>query len=153
MKGMCFCNYYCFSPLICSEYNLLLFTAINSKNYSKYYGYGSNIYGHCFFIFGIPHLQGNGFGFFLHFWVRMSADFHFLWWFFIILGRPKYDIICITVTLGYKERLDSEQPGNSETFSLSNFNLSVYFINSKRPGVTQEQFCDDQKVPYHQVRL
>ena len=31
-------------------------------------------------------------------------------------------------------------------------NLPVDFINSEQPGVS-EQFCDDQKVPYHQVRL
>ena len=38
--------------------------------------------------------------------------------------------------------LASEQPGSSEPFSMPN--LSVYFINSKQPGVS-EQFCDDQK--------
>ena len=54
----------------------------------------------------------------------------------------------ITVKLGDKERLDSEQLSNSEPFPVTS--LLVYFINSKQPGVS-EQSCDDQKVPYHQV--
>ena len=53
-----------------------------------------------------------------------------------------------TVKLGDKERLDSEQPGNSEPFPVTN--LPVYFVNSEQAGIT-EQFCDGQKVPYHQV--
>ena len=53
-----------------------------------------------------------------------------------------------TLKLGDKERLDSERPGKSEPFILTN--LPVYFINIEQPGVN-EQFCDDQKVPYHQV--
>ena len=77
-----------------------------------------------FFIFGIPHLL----------YREMGSDF--LWWFFNILGKPKFDI---AVTIGYKERLDSEQPGNSEPFSVPI--LSVYFINIKQTGVS-EQFCD-----------
>ena len=51
------------------------------------------------------------------------------------------------VKLGDKEWLDSEQPGNSEPFPVTN--LPVYFINSEQPGIS-EQFCSDQKVPYHQ---
>ena len=49
-----------------------------------------------------------------------------------------------TVKLGDKKRLDSERPGKSEPFILTN--LPVYFINSEQTGVS-EQFCDDQKVP------
>ena len=55
-----------------------------------------------------------------------------------------------TVKLGDKERLDSEQPGNSEPFPVTN--MPVYIINSEQPGVS-EQICDDEKVPYYQVRL
>ena len=55
-----------------------------------------------------------------------------------------------TVKLGDKERLDSEQPGNSEPFPVTN--MPVYIINSEQPGV-REQICDDEKVPYYQVRL
>ena len=51
------------------------------------------------------------------------------------------------VQLGDKEWLDSEQPGNSEPFPVTN--LPFYFINSEQPGIS-EQFCSDQKVPYHQ---
>ena len=47
-----------------------------------------------------------------------------------------------TVKLGFKERLNKEQLGNSEPFTVTN--LTVYLINS-------EQFCDVQKVPYWQV--
>ena len=39
-----------------------------------------------------------------------------------------------TVKLGDKERPDSEQPGNSEPFTVTN--LPVYFINSEQPGVS-----------------
>ena len=46
------------------------------------------------------------------------------------------------------KRLDSEQPDNSESFPV--VNLLFYFINSEQPGIS-EQFCDGQKVPYHQV--
>ena len=49
-----------------------------------------------------------------------------------------------TVKICNKERLDSEQLGNSEAFPLNN--MPVYLINS-------EQFFDDQKIPYYQVRL
>ena len=42
-----------------------------------------------------------------------------------------------TVKLGFKERLDKEQLGNSEPFPVTN--MPVYLINS-------EQFCDDEKV-------
>ena len=57
----------------------LLFTAINSKKYSKYYGYGRNMYiGALFYHFWDSSLvQGNWVWIF---WgVQMSADFHFLW--------------------------------------------------------------------------
>jgi hypothetical protein len=50
--------------------------------------------------------------------------------------------VSFTVKLGYKDWLDSEQPGNSEPFHMTN--LLVYFINS-------EQLCNNQKVPYHHV--
>ena len=53
-----------------------------------------------------------------------------------------------TVKLGFKERLDKEQIGNSEPFPLTN--LLVYLINSEQIGIS-EQFCNDQKVPYYQV--
>ena len=53
-----------------------------------------------------------------------------------------------TVKLGFKERLNKEQIGNSEPFPVTN--LSVYLINSEEIGIS-EQFCDDQKVPYYQV--
>ena len=55
-----------------------------------------------------------------------------------------------TVKLGDKERLDSEQPGNSEQFPVTN--MPVYIMNSEQPGVSK-QICDDEKVPYYQVRL
>ena len=53
-----------------------------------------------------------------------------------------------TVKLGFKERLNKEQLGNSEPFPVTN--LPVYLINSEQIGIS-EQFCDDQKVPYCQV--
>ena len=56
----------------------------------------------------------------------------------------------VVVKLGNKEQLDSEQLGNSEPFSVTK--LPVYFINSEQPSIS-EQFCDEQKVPYYQVRL
>ena len=49
-----------------------------------------------------------------------------------------------TVKLGFKERLNKEQIGNSEPFTMTN--LPVYIINSEQIGIS-EQFCDDQKVP------
>ena len=52
--------------------------------------------------------------------------------------------------IGDKEWLDGEHPGNSEPFPATN--LPVDFINSEQPGAS-EQFCKDQKVPYHQVWL
>ena len=55
---------------------------------------------------------------------------------------------CAKVKLGDKKWLDCEQPGNSEPFSVTK--LPVYFTNSEQPCVS-EQFCIDQKVPYHQV--
>ena len=55
-----------------------------------------------------------------------------------------------TVKLGFKERLNKEQLGNSEPFPVTN--LPVYLINSEQIGIS-EQFCDDQKVPYYQVWL
>ena len=53
-----------------------------------------------------------------------------------------------TVKLGFKERLNKEQIGNSKPFPVTN--LPVYLINSEQIGIS-EQFCDDQKVPNHQV--
>ena len=44
--------------------------------------------------------------------------------------------------------LDSEQLDKSELFPVTH--LPVHFINSEQLGVS-EQFCDDQKCPYHQV--
>ena len=54
-----------------------------------------------------------------------------------------------TVKLGFKERLNKEQLGNSEPFSVTN--LPVYLINSEQIAIS-EQFCDDQKVSYCQAR-
>ena len=54
------------------------------------------------------------------------------------------------VKLGFKERLDKEQLGNSEPFPETN--MPVYLINSEQIGIC-EQFCNSQKVPYYQVRL
>ena len=48
------------------------------------------------------------------------------------------------VKLGFKERLDKEQIGNSEQFPVTN--LLVYLINSEQIGIS-DQFCDDQKIP------
>ena len=62
------------------------------------------------------------------------------------LCKQEQTVSC-TVKLGYKDWLDSEQPGNSKPFPLTN--LPVYFIKSEKPGVS-EQFCNDQKVTYHQ---
>ena len=45
-----------------------------------------------------------------------------------------------TVKLGFKERLNEEQLGNSEPFT-------VHLIISEQIGF-REQLCDDQKVPY-----
>ena len=58
-----------------------------------------------------------------------------------------------TIKLGFKEWLNKEQIVNSEPYPLTN--LPVYFINtyalcSEQISIS-EQFCDDQKVPYHQV--
>ena len=49
-----------------------------------------------------------------------------------------------TVKLGDKERLDSKQTGNSKPF------CQFTKKNSEQSGVS-EQFCDGQKVPYHQA--
>ena len=53
-----------------------------------------------------------------------------------------------TVKLGFKERLNKEQLGNSEPFPVTN--LPVYLIKSEQISIS-EQFSDDQKVPYNQV--
>ena len=45
-----------------------------------------------------------------------------------------------TVKLGFKERLNKEQLGNSEPFPVTN--LPVFLINSEQIGIS-EQFCDD----------
>ena len=52
-----------------------------------------------------------------------------------------------TVKFDFKERLNKEQIDNSEPFPVAN--LLVYLRIVK----ISEQFCYDQKVPYHQVRL
>ena len=59
------------------------------------------------------------------------------------VNKPWIDVHC-TVKLGFKERLNKEQLGNSEPFPVTN--LPVYLINSEQIGIS-EQFCDDQKVP------
>ena len=53
-----------------------------------------------------------------------------------------YCIVCSTVRLGFKERLNKEQLGNSETFPVTN--MPVHTINSEQIGII-EQMCDDQK--------
>ena len=53
-----------------------------------------------------------------------------------------------TVKLGFKELFNKEQIANSEPFPATN--LPVYLINSEQIGIS-EQFCNDQKVHYHQV--
>ena len=53
-----------------------------------------------------------------------------------------------TVKLGFKERLNKEQLGNSEPFPVTNF--PVYLINSEQICIS-EQFCDDQKVYFCQI--
>ena len=53
-----------------------------------------------------------------------------------------------TVKLGFKERLNKEQLGNSEPFPVTN--MPVHFINSEQIGFS-EQLCYYQKVPYYQV--
>ena len=55
-----------------------------------------------------------------------------------------------TVKLCDKKPLDSEQLGNREPFPV--INLLVYFMIRVQPGIS-EQFCHDQKFPYHQVWL
>ena len=49
-----------------------------------------------------------------------------------------------TVKLGFKERLNKEQIGNSEPFPVTN--LLVYLINREQIGISGK-FCDGQKVP------
>ena len=68
----------------------------------------------------------------------------FIW----IVWSTLYVYFWPTVKLGDKKWLDCEQPGNSEPFSETK--LPVYFTNNEQPCVS-EQFCNDQKVPYHQV--
>ena len=53
-----------------------------------------------------------------------------------------------TIKLSFKELLNKEQIGISEPSPVTN--LPVYLINSEQIGIS-EQFCDDQKVPNHQV--
>ena len=53
-----------------------------------------------------------------------------------------------TVKLGFKERQNKEQLGNSEPFPITN--MPVHLINSEQINFS-EQFCDDQNVPYYQV--
>ena len=55
-----------------------------------------------------------------------------------------------TVKLGFKERLNKEQLGNIEPFLVTN--MPIHFKNSEQIGFS-EQLCNDQKVPYYQIRL
>ena len=59
-----------------------------------------------------------------------------------------YCIVCSTVKLGFKERLNKEQLGNSEPFPVTN--MPVHLKNSEQIGFG-EQLCDGQKVPYYHV--
>ena len=59
-------------------------------------------------------------------------------------GQIFYDSDVNTVKLGFKERLDKEQLANSEPFPVTN--IPVHLLDS-------EHLCDDQKVPYYQVRM
>ena len=59
-----------------------------------------------------------------------------------------YCIVCSTVKLGFKERLNKEQLGNSEPFPVTN--MPVHLKNSEQTGF-DEQVCDGQKVPYYHV--
>ena len=61
-----------------------------------------------------------------------------------------YYLIDSTIKLGFKERLNKEQLGNSDPFPITN--MPVYIMNSEQIGIS-EQLYDDQKVPYYQVRL
>ena len=56
-----------------------------------------------------------------------------------------------TVKLGDKERLNSEQPGNSETFAVTN--LQVYFINREQSLVSEQFLWWPKSFFYHQVWL
>ena len=49
-----------------------------------------------------------------------------------------YCIVCSTVKLGFKERLNKEQLGNSETFPVTN--MSVQLINSEQIGISEQLF-------------
>ena len=51
-----------------------------------------------------------------------------------------------TVKIGFKERINREQLGNSEPFPV--INMPVHLMNSEQVGVS-DQFWDDQKVPYY----
>ena len=64
------------------------------------------------------------------------------------LDKLHFDSLTCTVNLGFKERLNKEQIGNSKPFLVNN--LLVYLINREQISIS-EQFCDDQKVPYYQV--
>ena len=55
-----------------------------------------------------------------------------------------------TVKLGFKEQLNKQQLGNSKTFTVTN--IPVHLMNNEQIG-NSEQMCDEQKVPYYQVRL
>ena len=64
--------------------------------------------------------------------------------------KGKKNLCFVSVKLSDRERLDSEQLGNIEPFAVTN--LPLYFINTEQSGFN-EQFCNDQKVPHHQVWL
>ena len=57
-------------------------------------------------------------------------------------------IFHVTVKLGFKERLNKEQLGNSKPFPVTN--MPVRLKKSEQIGFG-EQFCDGQKVPYYHV--
>ena len=65
----------------------------------------------------------------------------------IFLDKLHFDSLTCTVKLGFKERLNKEQIGNSKPFLVNN--LLVYLIIREQISIS-EQFCDDQKVPYYQ---
>ena len=100
----------------------LLFTAINSKNYSKYYGYGRNMYR------GLLSYAGKwGLIFFWIFGCGCQPIFIFFGDSLSFWGNQNMILQShLIIRNGY---LASEQPGSSEPFSMPN--LSVYFINCK----------------------
>ena len=65
---------------------------------------------------------------------------HLIW--FLELSTKILSRFGYTVKIGNKERLDKEQLGNSEPFSVTN--MPVYLINSEQI-CNSEPFCHDQK--------